>query len=189
MKKKVKGPGATQEIPEDRHLLRTLMDHLPDCHVFIKDTNSRFVTTNAFHLKSLGAKSLKDVVGKTDFDFFPKDLAQQYYDDEQKVIRTGKALVNRDERMVDSRGRERWLLTTKTPLRDDDGQVTGFVGISRDITERKMAEEALARHGDQLEKVRRPRRLAGLKRGNSFPCVSVSCLLEMGMKMRPRWRG
>jgi len=117
VKTKTRKPRRARKTPPGHgDVLRTLMDNLSDCHVFVKDCQSRFVTTNAFHLKSLGAKSLKDVVGRTDFDFFPKDLAQQYYDDEQRVIRTGRALIDRDERMLDPQGREHWFLTTKTPL-------------------------------------------------------------------------
>jgi PAS domain S-box-containing protein len=129
------------------------MDSLTDCHVFAKDTDSRFVITNAFHLKSLGASSLQDVIGKTDFDFFPRELAQKYYDDEQQVMRTGQAMIDQDERMLDPQGREHWLLTTKTPLRDSEGRITGIVGISRDITARKRNENELAQHKHRLEEI------------------------------------
>jgi PAS domain S-box-containing protein len=130
--------GVLAENPENA--LRMLMDNLQDCHVFIKDRESRFVVTNAHHLDALGAASLDAVTGKTDFDFFPSELAQGYYDDEQKVIRTGQAIIDRDERMIDAQHRERWLLTTKKPLLDAKGRITGIVGISRDITERKQRE-------------------------------------------------
>jgi PAS domain S-box-containing protein len=121
--------------------------------VFAKDTESRFVITNVFHLKSLGASSLQDVIGKTDFDFFPREIAQKYYDDEQQVMRTGQAMIDQDERMLDPQGREHWLLTTKTPLRDSVGRITGIVGISRDITARKRNENELAQHKHRLEEI------------------------------------
>lgn len=133
--------GGDKKEPADGAILRSLLDHLQGCHVFAKDVQSRFVTTNAYHLQSLGVASLAEVVGKTDFDFFSKEFAQKYYDDEQQVLATGQPLVDQEERMPDSEGRERWFLTTKIPLRDADGRITGIMGISRDITERKQNEE------------------------------------------------
>ncbi len=123
--------------------LRTLIDAMPD-HIFIKDAQSRFVTTNVGHLKTLGVGKLEDVIGKTDFDFFPRELAEAYYADEQEVVRTGEALVAREEVVTDPSGARRWFLTTKVPLRGGDGSVVGVVGISRDITGRKRSEESLA---------------------------------------------
>jgi PAS domain S-box-containing protein len=132
---------ATEEaLSRERNLLRTLMDNLPD-HIFVKDTASRFVMANAATLRSLGASSLEEVIGKTDFDFLRRDLAEQYYRDEQQVCRSGQPLVNREELLIDPAGRRKWLLTTKVPLRDDSGSVFGLVGMSHDITERKHMEE------------------------------------------------
>ncbi len=159
MEGKTKTKTSRPSRPHENHpgqqweVLSSLLDSLTDCHVFAKDTESRFVITNAFHLKSLGASSLQDVIGKTDFDFFPRELAQKYYDDEQQVMRTGQALIDQDERMLDPQGREHWLLTTKTPLRDSDGRITGMVGISRDITARKRNENELAQHKHRLEEI------------------------------------
>jgi PAS domain S-box-containing protein len=121
-------------------LLRTMIDNIPGCHIFAKDRESRFITTNAYHLNALGRKRVADVVGKTDFDFFPRDLARQYYEDEQKVISSGVALVDREEMVVGPDGAESWFLTTKIPVRDADGRISGIVGLSRDITERKRVE-------------------------------------------------
>lgn len=124
-------------------LLRTLIDHIPDCYIFVKDAQSRFITTNRTHLKTLGVESVEEVVGRTDFDFFPKELAEQYYADEQKVITTHEPVVDREEQTVDPEGKVTWLLTTKVPLRAEDGTVVGVVGISRDITRRKSLEKEI----------------------------------------------
>ncbi len=132
---------AEEALARERNLLRTLMDNLPD-HVFIKDTESRFLTANAATLRSLGARSLEEVVGKTDFDFLPGPLAEKYRADEKVVVETGAPLVNREELFVDSTGAHKWLLTTKVPLRDPRGTVVALVGISHDITQRKETEEA-----------------------------------------------
>ena len=134
---------AAESLAQERNLLRTLMDNLPD-HVFIKDTQSRFVMANAATLHTLGAGRLEDVLGKTDFDFLPRERAEQYFADEQQVIRTGEPLVNREELVIDASGGSKWCLTTKVPLRDGPA-VTGLVGISHDITELKQAEEERGR--------------------------------------------
>jgi PAS domain S-box-containing protein len=132
---------ATEEaLSRERNLLRTLMDNLPD-HIFVKDAASRFVTANAATLRSLGAARLEDVVGKTDFDFLRRELAEKYFQDEQAVCGTGLPLVNREELLIVPSGGEKWLLTTKVPLRDGTGEVIGLVGMSHDITERKRMEE------------------------------------------------
>ena len=129
-------PGAGQ------NLLRTLIDNLP-VYIFVKDTQSRFVLNNMAHINILGATSPEEVIGKTDFDFFPPDLANQYYADEQELIQTGQPLINREELTITPQGTRQWLLTSKTPLRDNEGKIIGLVGSSRDTTERKQTEETL----------------------------------------------
>lgn len=133
---------AEEALTEERNLLRTLMDNLPDS-VFVKDTQSRFILNNAAHRAILGKATLAEVVGKTDFDLFPSELATQYYADEQQVIRSGEPLLNREEPTVDAAGRHLWYLTTKVPLRDSQGKTIGTLGICRDITERKRTEESI----------------------------------------------
>src|SRR5262249_21125121 len=115
-----------EALAKERHRLRTLMDNLPDC-VFLKDAHSRFLASNCAHLEILGARTPEEVVGRTDFDFFPPELAQAYHADEEEIFRPGRPLVNRQERVVDRAGRERWVLTSKVPLRDDGGAVVGLV--------------------------------------------------------------
>jgi PAS domain S-box-containing protein len=129
------------QMEKERDLLRALINKLPDCNIFLKDEQNRFILTNAFHLKVLGVESLHEIIGKTDFDFFPRELAEQYYRDEQAVFRSGQPLINREERMVDAEGKEYWLLTTKVPLYSPEGKITGIVGLSRDITVRKKLEQ------------------------------------------------
>ncbi len=139
---------AEEALAREHNLLRTLMDHLPG-YVFVKDAQSRFVTTNAAHLRTLGVRDREDVVGKTDFNFFPRELAEQYYADEQAIVRTGQPLLAREESTVDPAGGTHWMLTTKVPLRDGRGEVIGLVGMCQDITERKRAEEALRASEEQ----------------------------------------
>ncbi len=141
---------ASQRLAEERALLRTLIDALPD-PTFVKDRNSRFTISNVAHAQILGAASEEEIVGQTDFDRFPQEMAAGFYADEQEIMRSGQPLINREEYVVDEKGERRWLWTTKVPLRDDQGRVTGLVGINHDITDRKLSEEVLRRRGAQLE--------------------------------------
>ena len=134
---------AEEALRQERNLLRTLMDNLP-AYVFVKDCEGRFITTNAAHLKVLGERTLEEVIGKTDADLFPPELAEQYMQLERKVIRTEQPIYDREEYTVDLQGGVQWLSTTKVPLRDAEGRVVGLVGISHDITARKEAQEKLA---------------------------------------------
>src|SRR5208283_3301152 len=93
--------------------------------------------------KNLGCKTEAETIGKTDFDLFPRELAERLHADDEKVIQ-GHSVINREEYFLDDEGREHWLLTSKLPLHDQDGKITGLVGINRDITEHKQAEVKLA---------------------------------------------
>lgn len=131
---------AEEALAEEHRLLRTLIDNIPDS-IFVKDSESRFLINNTAHLHCLGVTTQAEALGKTDFDIFPRELADQFYADEQKVLRLGRPLYNKEEHIVDQlTGNPRWLWTSKIPLFDAAGQVKGLVGISRDITELKQAE-------------------------------------------------
>ena len=131
-----------ETLERERDLMRTLMDHIPDW-IFVKDTQGRFVTANTSLLETLGVTSLDEAIGKTDFDFMEAELAQHYAEDDDAVVTSGDPLVNREEIGKDPDGNEFCLLTSKIPLRDANGSVTGLVGICRNITKRKRAEEEL----------------------------------------------
>ena len=134
----------------ERELLRTLIDNLPD-GIYAKDTAGRKIMVNPADLKVLGCQTEAEAIGKSDFDLFPKDIAEKFWADDQKVIR-GEPVINREEFFLDEQGRKCWLLTSKLPLRDQDGKVVGLVGIGRNITGQKQAEEALRQSRDELEK-------------------------------------
>jgi PAS domain S-box-containing protein len=89
---------------------------------------------------NIGFHSEAEVLGKDDFELFPKELAEGFVADDRAVIQTGQPVINREEYVIDEQGQKRWLDTSKLPLRDEKGQIIGLVGVGRDITERKKAE-------------------------------------------------
>jgi PAS domain S-box-containing protein len=125
----------------ERNMLRTLIDSLPDL-IYAKDVNCKFLLANDACCRVMGTDR-SDVVGKDDFAFFPRDLAEGFYEDEQKVMRSGETLLNREESVLYRDGRRSHVLTTKVPLRDSQGRVIGIMGIGRDITARVEAENEL----------------------------------------------
>jgi PAS domain S-box-containing protein len=91
----------------------------------------------------VGAKNPEDLLGKSDFDYFPRELATAFYSDERAMLQTGQPLFNQEERSVDAAGNAKWTSTSKVPLRNRQGETIGIIGIGRDITVGKLAEEAL----------------------------------------------
>ena len=141
-----------EELAAERNLLRTLIDNMPD-RIYAKDTQSRFIICNNALVKRMGKSSPDDIIGKSDFDLVPHDLAERYYADEQEIIRSGKPLINHEESMGNISGTTRWSLATKVPLYDSQGKIIGIVGIGRDITERKLAEEEIKLKNELLQTI------------------------------------
>ena len=141
---------AEAALADERNLLRSIIDTLPD-HVFVKDTDGRYLLDNESHRLLLAHKGDAHPEGRTVFDYFPPAEAARYHDDDRFVIQTGERILNREDAVAGAEGRELWLQTTKVPLRDGRGRIIGLVGIAADITERKSAEEKLRRFAAQLE--------------------------------------
>jgi len=127
-------------VTKERNLLRTLIDNIPDA-ISVKDINCRKTIANRADLHNMGLHSEADVLGKDDFELFPKELAEGFIADDRTVIQTGQSIINREECVIDKEGQKHYLLTTKLPLRDENNKIIGLAGIGRDITERKQAEE------------------------------------------------
>jgi PAS domain S-box-containing protein len=133
------------QLARERDLLRVVIDNLPD-YIYAKDKDGRFILNNIAHARDLSAKSPAELKGKSDFDFFPKELAQQFFNDEQKIIQTGEPVINQEQfknRPGEPSSLKRWSVATKVLWRDEEGHVLGTVGITRDINEFKMAQMAL----------------------------------------------
>src|SRR3989304_2022221 len=133
---------AEEALAQERDLLRALLDNLPD-RIYFKDLESRFTYINLALVRYLGLSDPAEALGKTDFDFFSAEHARQARADEEAIIRTGEPLISKDEKETRPDGRMLWVSSTKMPLRNRAGQIIGTFGLSRDINDRKQAEEAL----------------------------------------------
>ena len=131
-----------EELAYERDLLRALLDNIPD-RIYFKDIHSRFLRCSRSMAKRLGVAQADEVTGKTDFDFHPREQAQEYFNDEQRILLTGEPLINKLERQTATDGSEIWASVTKVPIISQSGAVAGVVGLSRDITQLKQTEKAL----------------------------------------------
>ncbi len=130
---------AERALARERHLLRTLMENGPDM-IYFKDHGGRFLRVNRAQAQRFGLQEPEQVIGKSDFDFFTIEHARNAQADEQEVMRTGQPIA-KEEKETWPDGRETWVLTVKLPFLDENGQVTGTFGTSKEITERKRQEE------------------------------------------------
>jgi two-component system sensor kinase FixL len=131
-----------QKLADERNLLSTLIDNLPDA-IYVKDRESRFVLCNREVLRRKQVGSVEEIVGRTDSHFDSPNVVRGIQADEQEVMRTGRPMINEEQCILDkATGQATWNLTTKVPLRNAADEIVGIVGIGRDITERKRAEEA-----------------------------------------------
>ena len=134
----------------ERDLFRFLMANIPD-RIYFKDRESKFVSVNAAMARLFHLSGPEEAVGKSDFDFFPKGDAQRMFEDEQRVIETGKEISGKLEKKALPDGSVGWTLTTKLPLRNTGGEVIGTCGMSRDITALIEAETALEQERNRLK--------------------------------------
>jgi PAS domain S-box-containing protein len=131
-----------EKLEYERHLITVLMESIPD-HIYFKDKESRFIRVNKSQAQIFGFRDPKEVIGKTDFDFFLKEHAQKAFQDEQTIVLTGKSIIDVEEKETWPDGSITWVSTTKVPLRSRQGQIIGTFGISRDITERKLLQKQI----------------------------------------------
>jgi PAS domain S-box-containing protein len=141
-------------LDSERYLLHALMDNLPE-HIYFKDREGRFTLANRALARSFGCDDPAELAGKTDFDFFTSEHAQQAWDDEQDLVHQRVQVVSKEEKETWPDGHETWVLTTKLPFRDTSGNIVGTFGISRDITDRKRMEWDLSVARETAEEANR----------------------------------
>jgi diguanylate cyclase (GGDEF)-like protein/PAS domain S-box-containing protein len=139
-------------LREEENLFNTLMDNISDS-IYFKDKEKRFIRVNKAKAEHSGLAP-EEMIGKTDFDFFPKEIAIQSFKDDAHIMESGRSIIGKTEKIIRLDKREYWVSTTKVPWHDKEGRIIGVIGISRDITQRKQLEK-------QLEKLARIDALTG----------------------------
>ncbi|HEX2866623.1 MAG TPA: PAS domain-containing sensor histidine kinase [Ignavibacteriales bacterium] len=140
-----------QELAFEKDLLYSLMNNIPDT-IYFKDRESRFVRVNKAQAQILGLSNPEEAIGKSDFDFFTKKHASEAFQDEQNILKTGKALIAKVEKIRRADGQYRYVSATKVPITDFRGKYIGIVGISRDVTEVIKAEDKIKKYSEELAK-------------------------------------
>ena len=176
-------------LKEERNLLRTLIDNIPD-RIYAMDAQGRKTLSNTADWMASGGKIMEDVIGKTDFDTYPPELAEKFWQLDRAVLDSGQPIINFEEPGLDFEGNRVSILTTKIPLRDDEGKVTGLVGIGRDITERKQAEEELRESENRLNYgiVGSADERLGMKSPDKFHSLVTGIFRDFRCKRRRFWQ-
>jgi diguanylate cyclase (GGDEF)-like protein/PAS domain S-box-containing protein len=130
----------SRQFSVERRLLRAAVAQAPD-YFYVKDTRSQFVAVNEAVARLHGFVDPADMQGKSDFDISPPEQARIHYEAEQRVMLSGEPFTELEEQLTDSAGNTRWYSTSKSALRDYDGNVIGLAGVTHDITERRRLEE------------------------------------------------
>lgn len=143
-----RGRGACEMA--ELEMLRAVIANLPDL-IYVKDSESRFLLANQGLVDVMGAATAACLIGKQDFDFYPKELATGFYEDEQRILRTGQRVVDQEEQIPEPDGRIRSILTTKVPMLNAAGQRVGIIGIGRNITCLKEVETELRKTREELK--------------------------------------
>ena len=143
-----------EKLEKEMYLMDALMDNVPE-YIYFKDLESRFIKNSKSHARVFGYSDAKDIMGKSDFDFFSEEHARPAFEDEQKIIKTGKSIINLVEKEVKKDGSVTWVSTSKMPLRDQKGKTVGTFGISKDITDIKNMEFEINKRLEENEKIKK----------------------------------
>ncbi|KXA90975.1 hypothetical protein AKJ63_02035, partial [candidate division MSBL1 archaeon SCGC-AAA259D18] len=185
--------GITQDITErkkaekslawKRNLLSTLLENAPD-RIYFKDKDHRFLEVSQAHADYLGLEDPSKAEGKTDYDFFPDEDVEEWHEEEEEIMETEEAIVGKEEKDVHPDGHIEWVSTSKAPLYDEDGNIIGTFGISRDITEQKKAEKKITFQSNLLQSLLRliPDSIYFKDEEGRFVEVSESKAEELGME-------
>jgi len=137
------------ELQKEKALLDALLENVPE-NIYFKDKESKFIRFSRSMLTLFGLEKAEDLLGKSDFDFFADEHARPAYDGEQEIIRTGKAIIDLEEKEVMEDGRVSWVNTTKMPLVNSEGEIIGTFGISKNISKLKKLEFEAIQKADKL---------------------------------------
>jgi PAS domain S-box-containing protein len=132
-----------EKLRQRNNLLRTLIDNVPD-YIFVKDLQSRHLINNKANIDLLGFQNEEETLGKSMADLIPGMESEEFIKDDLQILKSGIPIINKEETITTRTGEKHWVLTTKIPLKDETGVITGLVGICRNITERKQISEKLA---------------------------------------------
>ncbi len=142
-------PESSETFPSDSELFDFLLEHIPD-QVYFKDRNGRFLRISRAVAEFIHASDPREVIGKSDFEFWNEESAGEAAQDERRVMETGEAMVGKVEKMTYPDGRITWDYTTKMPLRNSQGKIIGICGINKDFTRVMEMEEELRRERNRL---------------------------------------
>lgn len=174
----------------ERISVQQLIDRVPD-YMWVKDRDSRFLIANRA-LAIDCRRATHKMIGLTDFDIHPPEVARDFRELELEIIRTGRHMIDREELVVDAGGKRKWLSSTKVPLRDDFHEIVGIIGIARDITSRKLAEAMRDGQAYALEMIATNAPLDAVfgqlarlvESQHSGLCCAISLLEKDGMTLR-----
>ena len=143
-----------EELELEKLMFHRLLSTIPDL-IYFKDRQSRFTILSQTMIDRFEEKKMGNVLGKSDFDLYTEEHARQAFDDEQKIMKTGESLINKEEKETWEGGKVTWVSTSKVPLKAENEKIVGIVGISRDITEKKRTEMILKEYQKNLENAKR----------------------------------
>ncbi|HHX01193.1 MAG TPA: PAS domain-containing protein [Firmicutes bacterium] len=139
-----------EKLEWERRILYTVLDHLPSS-IYVKDHEARKIVANKANYTQAGFVKASDVIGKTDFEMFPRHLAEKFYEDDCKVLKKGETITNRVEQVISTDGVECWIVTDKYPIYDDHGDIVGLFGFGHDITAQKNLEKEKTLASQKIE--------------------------------------
>ncbi len=143
---------AQKQLAHEKALFQAFMDHIPDA-IYYKDRESRFLKISKYMIKNFDVESEEEIIGKTDFDFFDDEHARPAFEMEKKIMETGEAIIGKVEQETYKNGEVAYVETSKMPLRDENGEIIGTFGLSRDITTSKLAEKEVRDRNSLLNSV------------------------------------
>jgi len=133
---------AEEALNNERALFRTIIDLIPDA-VYVKDIEGRKILANPKEVQYAGKSSEDEIIGQTDFNLYHDEAANRGLAEDQLVLNSGTSIMDAEGTLIDKDGHPHWLLISKVPLRDVHGKITGLVGVTRDVSARKLIEEKL----------------------------------------------